>query len=161
MDNIANVQPLLMQVAAWQWFFIIGLVLMLFELLITEFFLLWIGFACALTAVVVFVGNFAILGQVASFVVFSIITLTIGYVRYERKSTRTITQKLNNRKEELIGYVLHLDEAITPEKGDAGKTWVSINDTRWLVSSDQPIDAGQRVHVRRIDGNTLIVDRVV
>lgn len=158
---MANVQLLLTHITAWQWFFIIGLTFVLFELLIAEFFLLWIGFACVLTAIAVFLADFAILGQVASFVIFSIITLTIGYLRYERQSTRTITQKLNNRKDELIGYVLLLNEAITPEKGDAGKTWVSINDTRWLVSSDHVIDAGQRVRVLRIDGNTLIVDCAV
>ncbi len=142
---------------AWQWFLFIGFCLILLELLIAEFFLLWIGFSCVLTAFSVFLGGFDVLGQVCAFTIFSIITLTIGYLRYERKSAKCVTGGLNDRLNDLIGYTWILDAPVSPRKGHTDKAFVSINDTRWFVSSDDDIAAGQKVRVVRMDGNTLIV----
>ena len=50
-----------------------------------------------------------------------------------------------------------MDAPVSPRKGHTDKVFVSINDTRWFVSSDDDIAAGQKVRVVRMDGNTLIV----
>lgn len=149
---------MMIDLTAWQWFFVTGLGLVLFEFLIAEFFLLWIGFSCILTALTIFLGGFGVLGQICAFTLFSIITLTIGYLRYERKSAKWVTDGLNDRLNELIGYTWVLDAPVSLRKGSGDKAFVSINDTRWFVLSDYEIAAGQEVRVVRMDGNTLIIE---
>jgi membrane protein implicated in regulation of membrane protease activity len=152
-------------ITSWQWFFGIGVVLMLLEICLPAFFLLWIGIACLATAGVQALFDFPLLGQTLCFSCFSIISLTIGYFNYARKSAQNQHQapaSLNNRTEQLIGELFTLEEAIGAGTGEHAKCHVAINDTRWSVrsSNGEPINANQQVRVVSIKGNTLMVQPI-
>lgn len=152
-------------IAAWQWFFAAGVVLMLLELCLPAFFLLWIGLACLCTAGTVVLLGLGAMGQLLSFCCFSLVSLTVGYFFYARKSMQNQhqgTTDLNNRSEQLIGQLLTLEQAISAGNGEHAKCYININDTRWTVRSVNAlaIDSDTQVRVVSIKGNTLIVDVV-
>lgn len=152
----------LSQIASWQWFFAIGVILMLLEVCLPAFFLLWIGIACLCTAGTVALFEIGTMAQFISFSCFSLASLTIGYFFYAKKSVanqRPGTNDLNNRSEQLIGQVLTLEHPITSGSGEHAKCYININDTRWAVRSDNgvAIDKGTDVRIISINGNTLIV----
>lgn len=153
------------QIASWQWFLAVGAILMLLEVCLPAFFLLWIGVACLCTAGTVALLEMGTIAQVFSFCGFSLISLTVGYFFYSRKSARTQYQApsaLNNRSEQLIGQLLTLEHSIVSGNGEHAKCYININDTRWAVRSDNglAIDKGTDVCIISIKGNTLIVSVV-
>ena len=151
--------------AVWQLFFAVGVVLMLLELCLPAFFLLWIGIASLCTAGAVLLLGLGAIGQLLSFCCFSIVSLTAGYLFYSKKSIKNQhqgTSDLNNRSEQLIGQLLTLDQPLPAGSGEHAKCYIAINDTRWAVRSAHAvaIDINTQVRVSSIRGNTLIVDIV-
>lgn len=147
--------------AIWQGFFAIGIILMLLEICLPAFFLLWIGIACLFTAGTLAIWVLDPIGQVLCFFGFSVISLIAGYLVYERQSThQKIHNDLNNLSENLIGQLLTLEYSIASGNGEQARSYVSINDTRWAVRSVSAtsIKAGTQVRIVSIKGNTLMVD---
>lgn len=152
-------------IAIWQWFFAVGVVLMLLELCLPAFFLLWIGIACLCTAGAVVSLGLGAMGQLLCFCCFSVVSLTVGYLFYAKKSIQNKhqgTTDLNNRSEQLIGQLLTLEQPIPAGSGEHAKCHININDTRWAVRSlnASAINRDVQVCVVSIKGNTLIVDVV-
>lgn len=153
----------LYHIASWQWFFAVGVVLMLLELCLPAFFLLWIGIACLCTAGAVVLLGLGAMGQLLCFCCFSLVSLTAGYLFYARKSMQNQhqgTTDLNNRSEQLIGQLLTLEQPIPAGNGEHAKCYININDTRWAVRSVNAlaIDSNTQIRVVSIRGNTLMVD---
>ena len=150
-------------ITVWQWFFAVGVVLMLLELCLPAFFLLWLGIACLCTAGTVVLLGLGVMGQLLCFSFFSLVSVTIGYLFYARKSVHNQYQAsggLNNRTEQLVGQLLTLEQPIPAGNGEHAKCYISINDTRWSVRSVNAIaiDSDTQVRVVSIKGNTLLVD---
>ena len=151
----------LSQIAIWQCFFAIGIVLMLLEICLPAFFLLWIGIACLFTAGTLAIWVLGPIGQVLCFFGFSVISLIAGYLVYERKSTHhMVPNDLNSLSENLIGQLLTLEHSIASGNGEQARCYISINDTRWAIRSISAtsIEAGAQVRIVSIKGNTLMVD---
>ena len=151
----------LSHIAIWQCFFAIGIVLMLLEICLPAFFLLWIGIACLFTAGTLAIWALGPIGQVLCFFGFSIISLIVGYLVYERKSIHlTVSNDLNNLSENLIDQLLTLEHPIASGNGEQARCYIGINDTRWAVRSINAtsIEAGTQVRIVSIKGNTLMVD---
>lgn len=152
-------------IATWQWFFAVGVVLMLLELCLPAFFLLWIGIACLCTAGTVVLLGLGSMGQLLCFCSFSLISLTVGYLFYARKSIQNQhhgSTDLNNRSEQLIGQLFTLEQSIPAGNGEHAKCYININDTRWTARSVDAlaISSDAQVRVVSIRGNTLIVEIV-
>jgi len=148
----------------WQCFFGIGITLMLLELCIPAFFLLWIGVACLFTSATLAMWVLGPMGQMLCFCGFSIISLVVGYFVYERKSTRQhFSSDLNKGSEQLVGQILIIDEASSSNNASHAKYTVNVNDTRWPVRCvDDGFSLAEGMHVRviSIKGNTLMVSLI-
>ncbi|MES2253164.1 MAG: NfeD family protein [Pseudomonadota bacterium] len=147
----------------WQCFFGTGIALMLLELCIPAFFLLWIGIACLFTAATLAMWVFGPMGQMLCFFGFSTISLIVGYFVYERKSTHQHSSSaLNKGSEQLVGQILTLEESFGSNNADHTKYYVNVNDTRWVVRcvDGAVLVEGKRVRVISIKGNTLMVSLI-
>ena len=137
----------------WHWL-ILGVVLMVLEMLVPGFVLLWFGVAAVATGLI-----FALLPgtgweiQVLVFVVLSGIALYAGRRYFKLHQNETDHPTLNQRGATYIGHVYILRE---PMQNGNGK--IIIDDTMWKVTGpDAP--AGTKVEVVGADGVTLRVER--
>ncbi len=147
----------------WQGFLAAGCIFMFLELCLPAFFLLWIGFACMLTAGTLFLCNVALVAQVVIFSVYCVLALVAGYFYYQRKSEHFVTSDLNNKEQRLVGKVFTLDHALHTAHSEANnKCYANLNDTRWLVQNNQDEEIAQNTKVRvvAVKDNTLIVEPV-
>ncbi|MDP3371748.1 MAG: NfeD family protein [Candidatus Paracaedibacteraceae bacterium] len=147
----------------WQWFFAAGIFLMLLELCLPAFFLLWVGVACFLTAGTLLVCALDSTGQALVFSGYCIFSLVAGYAFYQRNSVSLITSGLNNREDQLIGTVFMLGSPLYVSNNDSyNKNYVTLNDTRWVIQSanEVDLDAKTKVRVVAIKGNILLVSQL-
>ncbi len=135
----------------WHWL-ILGAALLLLELFGTAGLLLWTGIAALLTALVVFMTEPGIYGQWELFALFSIGT-TLGWFRLNKRNKPTAdVTVLNRRTLRCIGtHTTLLDDV------KLGKSRVRIEDTVWVISSDEELKAGDAVKIVSADGTTLRV----
>lgn len=140
----------------WHWF-TLGLVLMILEMFVGSFFLLWIG----VTALVVglirwFIPDLSWEAQATIFAVGS-----IGAVLITRKYTKTSTleQKtgelaLNRRAEQYVGREFTLEIPIVNGRGK-----IRAGDTSWIIEGED-MSAGTVVHVIGTSGVILKVQKM-
>jgi len=132
---------------------LLALVLIGAELLMPDFFLLWIGIAAAaLGVVLVFLPELSFLTQAILFVVLSVISCFV-YWQFVRRALeqRTDSPLLNRRGEQLIGRRYVLDTAIVNGQGKA-----RVGDSLWLVQGPE-LPAGAAIEVVGVEGSTLQV----
>ena len=123
------------------------------ELLMPDFFLLWIGIAAAaLGLILVFAPDLSFLMQAVLFVVLSVVSCFV-YWRFVRRALdqRSEQPLLNRRAAQLIGRRYVLDTAIVNGQGKA-----RVGDSMWLVEGPD-LPAGATVEVQSVDGATLKV----
>jgi membrane protein implicated in regulation of membrane protease activity len=133
---------------------ILAVLLIVGEMLLPGYFLLWIGLAAAATGVVIWV--VPTLGLLAQAVAFGVLAVAfcLVYVRLLRPRLSHAapgSERLNRRAEQMIGQRYELVEAIVNGRGKA-----AVGDGQWLVSGpDLPL--GSTVEVVAVDGTTLQV----
>ena len=132
---------------------LLALVLIGAELLMPDFFLLWIGIAAAaLGIILVFLPDLSFLTQVLLFVVLSLISCFV-YWQFVRRALdqRSESPLLNRRAEQFIGRRYVLDTAIVNGHGKA-----RVGDSVWLVQGPE-LPAGAAIEVVAVEGSTLQV----
>ena len=130
----------------------IALLLFAAEAMAPGAFMLWMGLAAAVVFVgVLLIPGIPVLGQVATFIVLSFVSIQI-YRRWFRKNEpQSDRPHLNQRANTLVGHVTNLDQAIVNGRGR-----VQIADAFWVVEgADLP--AGTPVRVVAVDGMILKV----
>jgi hypothetical protein len=134
------------------YFLIIGGVLMILELVISEFFLLWIGLATLLTGITTFTFNVGLTETALIFSGYAAICLFLGFKVYNKQSDKTVTSGLNSRAEQLVGTltILRMEDENAP--------YVMIDGTRWPVCRLQALQDGAKVRVIEVRGNVLLVE---
>ncbi|UXN07413.1 MULTISPECIES: NfeD family protein [unclassified Bartonella] len=142
----------------WCWL-IAGFILLVLELFVAGVYLMWFGLAAIATAIVVWLleGHFPIFAmwqtQLFIFIIFSVITVLIG-VKLNQKSKMTDAPFLNNRTEELIGYVSTLEEPIINGKGR-----LRIGDSLWnIIGPDLP--QGTTVRIKSYQNGFFEVESI-
>jgi len=123
------------------------------ELLMPDFFLLWIGIAAAaLGLILVFAPDLSFLMQAVLFVVLSVVSCFV-YWRFVRRALdqRSEQPLLNRRAAQLIGRRYVLDTAIVNGQGKA-----RVGDSHWLVEGPD-LPAGATIEVVAVEGATLKV----
>lgn len=125
------------------------------ELLLPDFFLLWIGIAAAaLGVILVFAPGLSFLMQAVLFVILAV-TSCFVYWRFVRRALdqRSEQPLLNRRAAQLIGRRYVLDTAIVNGQGKA-----RVGDSHWLVEGPD-LPAGTTIEVVAVEGATLKVQR--
>lgn len=136
----------------WQWG-VGALALMIIEMIVPGFYLLWLGIAAGVVALCVLLWPgmpFAL--QILIFAIASLGSI-LAWRRWRDRNPETSDQpNLNERANHYIGKVYTLDTAIV---NGVGK--VRLGDTVWRVAGPD-LDAGTAVKVTGVDGMTLQVE---
>ncbi len=138
----------------WFWWIVAG-TLLLAEMALPGFFMLWLAVAAALTAIADLIFHFSWMGEVLSFAVLSMLSVLASW-RFVMNSRTTTSDSphLNRKHSSFVGKTYALNTAITQGSGK-----IKVEDTLWDVDGEDA-EAGARVKVVGIDGLRLRVERV-
>jgi hypothetical protein len=139
----------------WHWG-IGALVLMSVEMLLPGFYLLWIGIAAAVVALLMLLWpGLPFELQLLLFAITSVVSVVAWRAWRNRHPVTSDQPNLNERANQYVGRVYSLDAAIV---NGAGK--VRVGDSVWkVVGEDLPV--GTQVKVVGVDGMALRVERAI
>ncbi|MEZ5503374.1 MAG: NfeD family protein [Halioglobus sp.] len=140
------------QLHAWHWF-VLAVVLFALELMAATGFLIGIGLAALVLAVVVLVlPDVSWDWQLLGFGLLSV-ALTVGYkVFFRQVNDATDNPLLNDRAAQLIGRTFVLDADLDATGAEM------IGDTRWSLRCAGRINRGTRVRIVNTEGMVLVVE---
>ena len=141
----------ILNMTPWHWLSI-AVVMLVIEMVIGTVYMLWVSFAAAITAALLWLFGFGWEMQILVFTVVSILAV-VAWHQYDKKRDKTTSRpNLNKRGHQYIGRTFQLSHAI--ENG-VGK--INVDDSTWKVrGKDAPVDT--KVKVTDIDGTELIVE---
>jgi membrane protein implicated in regulation of membrane protease activity len=146
-----------MQILWWHWF-VLGIVLMLLELAVPAFFLVWFGLGALIVGALVAVYSpapFAL--QVLAWTGFSLFFVWLWFKVFKPNIYKS---RAGMARGSLIGEVGLVTRDIRPyEKGQVRFQKPILGDEVWESVADEEIRVGQRVRVLEVEGNTLKVGR--
>lgn len=148
-----------MNVHPWHWL-IFGLILMILEMFVPTFFLLWFGASAVVTAVLAWAFGLGFGTSVVSWLVLSVI-LCLSWFKFIQPNIKTrTTAGLGGSV--IIGEIGMLTHA--PSANGLGKVRFSVpkvGSDEWLCrgADGEVLQAGDRVVVVQILGNELVVRR--
>ena len=134
----------------WLWL-IGGIVLLIAEVIAPGFFLLFIGAAAIATGLFTVLFGLGIVPQLALFVVYALLAITVGRRIYSRRE-QSSDPMLNDRVARLIGRTVVVVEPVSEHGGR-----VRVGDSEWSARGS-PAEVGTRVRIVGVDGNCLNVE---
>jgi inner membrane protein len=136
------------------WWSIAG-ILLLAEMAMPGFFMLWLAAAAALTALLDLYFGFSWAGEILSFAALSmILVLATWRMVMGSRHMKSDQPHLNQRHQGLVGRSFILDRAIINGSGK-----IKFEDTLWDVDGPD-LAVGARVKVTGLNGMRLIVEAV-
>jgi membrane protein implicated in regulation of membrane protease activity len=146
-----------MQILWWHWF-VLGIVLMLLELAVPAFFLVWFGLGALIVGALVAVYSSAPFAlQVLAWTAFSLFFVWLWFKVFKPNIYKS---RAGMARGSLIGEVGLVTRDIRPyEKGQVRFQKPILGDEVWESVADEEIRVGQRVRVLEVEGNTLKVGR--
>jgi inner membrane protein len=150
MEFITTITPL-------HWF-IFGLALVGFEVIIPSTFLLWPGISALLVAGLAWILPTGAYTELVIFAVLAVATSIFWQVWLSKRHTETDHPELNRRALQYIGRKAVLREAL-----EDGFGYLTLDDTRWRVEAEDGsnITEGTRVEIMSVEGNSFKIKRVV
>lgn len=146
------IEALINDLGAWSWF-ILGLILLGLEVVVSGTVLLWFGLAAFIIGGLSFLLEWSWQVQLIAFGVLSVVLLFVGR-RFVAKEAKTDQPFLNDRAGRYIGQELTLSQPIVRGVGR-----VKLEDTTWRVlGPDCP--AGTLVRVCDSEAGSLVVEPV-
>ena len=139
----------------WHWV-VLGIVLMLLELAVPAFFLVWFGLGAIVVGVllVIFPGM-AFAYQVVAWTAFSLLLIWLWFKVFKPQVFKT---RAGMARGSLIGEVGLVTRDIRPyEKGQVRFQKPILGEDVWESMADSEIKSGERVRVLDVEGNTLKV----
>jgi inner membrane protein len=145
-----------MELAWWHWM-VLGMGLVVLEMLLPTFFLMWFGLGALLVGVVTL---FAVPGFPAQLVLWAVASLAMMgvWIRYFKVPDRT---RAGRAKEGVLG----ITGLITRPVSEAGPGEILfqrpvLGADRWPVVADEPIPAGGKARVVDVLGQRLKVEKL-
>ncbi|GLS34086.1 hypothetical protein SAMN04488498_107196 [Mesorhizobium albiziae] len=151
------IERIVSELGPWNWM-VLGLALLVLEIIVPGFFLLWIGIAALITGAVSLLlwdaGAWVWQVQVLLFLGLSLVAAYLGNKVMGGAKEKTDQPLLNRRGEQMIGRIATLTEPITDGRGR-----IRIGDTMWRVSGpDLPVGAKVRVKAATETDLELVVE---
>jgi membrane protein implicated in regulation of membrane protease activity len=134
---------------AWLWA-IGGLILVGGEALLPGVFLLWIGIAALLVAIIGAVLPISLEVQLALFAIAAVLSCVVGWL-VARSRPPSTAHGVNDPRARVVGSIGHVTEAIRDGQGK-----VRIGDSDWLAEGPD-LAPGAAVRVTGLAGNTVRV----
>ncbi len=146
-----------MQILWWHWV-VLGIVLMLLELAVPAFFLIWFGLGALIVGALLALftsAPFAL--QVLAWTAFSLFFIWLWFKVFKPNIYKS---RAGMARGSLIGEIGLVTRDIRPyEKGQIRFQKPILGDEVWESVADEEIRVGERVRVLEVEGNTVRVSR--
>ncbi|MCC7487923.1 MAG: NfeD family protein [Burkholderiales bacterium] len=141
----------------WHWI-VLGIVLMLLELAVPAFFLIWFGAAATVVGLLLAVfPGIPLAWQVIVWIAGSVVLIWLWFRIFKRGYYRT---RAGMSKGSLVGEVGLVTKNIRPyEKGQIRLQKPVLGDDLWEALADEEYRVGDRVRILDIEGNMVKVTR--
>lgn len=139
----------------WHWE-IAGLALVLLELAVPTFFVLWFGFGAMLVGLVLLVqADLSLTAQISTWVAASVAMTVLWFRVFKRSQHKTLVGTAGG---EVIGEVGLLVSAVAPfERGRVRFQRPVLGAEEWACMAESAIAAGERVRVVSVEGSFVKV----
>ena len=146
-----------MQFLWWHWV-VLGIALVLLELAVPAFFLVWFGLGALIVGVVLLaIPSLSFAWQILIWIVFSLAFIWMWFKVFKPGFYKT---RAGMSKGAVIGEIGLVIRDIRPfEKGQIRFQKPMLGDEVWEAIADEEIKAGERVRVLDVEGNILKVGR--
>ena len=147
------------ELLAWHWV-VFGVVLMLSELALASFFILWFGVAAILVGVLLFfMPNIDLNWQIFIWTVASAL-LAFFWFKYLKPLSIDKT-KAGLSREAIVGEVGQVISAPSGDRrGQLRFPAPILGSDEWTIISQDTLMEGDRVRVKDVSGNSLVVEKV-
>lgn len=147
------------EILYWHWV-VLGVLLMLSEIVLTTFFVLWFGIAAVLMGGVLFlVPGIDLTWQI---LIWTILSSVLAFFWFKFLKPLSIDKtKAGLSREAIVGEVGQVISV--PHDGMRGRLRFPapiLGTDEWLIISQDTLAEGDRVRVRDVSGNSLIVEKV-
>ena len=139
----------------WHWE-IAGLALVLLELAVPAFFVIWFGFGAMLVGLVLLLApGLALSAQIGVWVLASVAMTVLWFRVFKRSQHKTL---VGTAAGEVIGEIGLLVSAVAPfERGKVRFQRPVLGAEEWVCMAESAIAAGQRVRVVSVEGSYVKV----
>ncbi len=146
-----------MQPEWWHWA-VAGIVLILAELAVPAFVLVWFGLGALLVALLTALVAIGVTAQLATWLAASLVLIVLWFRVFRPGSHKT---RIGTADAEVIGEVGLLARDVAPfEKGEVRFQKPLLGADSWPCIADEAIKAGERVRVVTVEGSFLKVAKV-
>ena len=142
----------------WTWI-VGGIVLMLAELAITSFFIIWFGLGALLVGLLMLLmPELPPTAQIATWTLASLAMVVLWFRVFKQNRHKT---KVGMAEGEVLGEIGLLVNAVAPfERGKVRFQRPVLGSEEWVCLADATIAAGERVKVVAVEGSYLKVSKV-
>lgn len=148
-----------MELVYWHWI-VLGIVLMLAEIFIGSFFIFWFGAAAVVVGLSLTIApSISAPTQLISWTLLSLV-FAVAWFRFLKPLSKDFT-KAGLSREALIGEIGQVLSVPNGDKrGMVRFPAPLLGSDEWLIMSQDSLSIGDRVSVKDVSGNSLIVVRV-
>jgi inner membrane protein len=140
----------------WHWI-VGGIVLVLAELVIPSFFIVWFGLGALLTGLLTLAFDLSVTAQLATWTLASLAMVGLWFRVFKQSFVKT---RVGTADGEVIGEIGLLVSAVAPfERGKVRFQRPVLGSEEWVCLADAPIAAGERVKVVAVEGSFLKVSK--
>lgn len=140
----------------WHWI-VGGIVLVLAELMIPSFFIVWFGLGALLVGLLTLAFDLSVTAQLATWTLASIAMVVLWFRVFKQSFQKT---RVGTADGEVIGEVGLLVTAVAPfERGKVRFQRPILGSEEWICMADAAIAAGERVKVISIEGSFVKVGK--
>lgn len=145
-----------MELVWWHWA-VGGIVLVLAELAVPSFVLIWFGLGALVVALVLAVAGIGLTAQLGLWLVVSLVLVAAWFKVFKPNMHKT---RIGMADANVIGEVGVLVRDVAPfEKGQVRFQKPILGDDVWECIADEAIKSGERVRVLTVEGSFLKVGR--
>ncbi|MEJ6525824.1 MAG: NfeD family protein [OM182 bacterium] len=148
-----------MELVYWHWI-VLGIVLMLAEIFIGSFFIFWFGAAAVVVGLSLTIApSISVPTQLIFWTLLSLV-FAVAWFRFLKPLSKDVT-KAGLSREALIGEIGQVLSVPNGDKrGMVRFPAPLLGSDEWLIMSQDSLSIGDRVSVKDVSGNSLIVVRV-
>ena len=140
----------------WHWI-VGGIVLVLAELAIPSFFIVWFGLGALLTGLLTLAFDLSVTAQLATWTLASLAMAGLWFRVFKQSFVKT---RVGTADGEVIGEIGLLVSAVAPfERGKVRFQRPVLGSEEWVCLADAAIAAGERVKVVAVEGSFLKVSK--
>lgn len=146
-----------MQPEWWTWI-VGGILLMLAELAITSFYIIWFGLGALLVGLLMlFMPDITLTAQIAVWTLASLVMVVLWFRVFKQSRHKTL---VGTSEGEVMGEIGLLVGAVAPfERGKVRFQRPLLGSDEWVCLADAAIAAGERVKVVAVEGSYLKVSK--